>query len=47
MIYNFLPALENIERNVMTSRISSQVPILQAPAGIGLLENLIIFILST
>ena len=43
----FEPAFEKIERKVITSKMSNQVPILQAPAGIGLLENLVSLYLST
>jgi len=41
------PALLNIPKKVMTSKITSQFPILDAPWGKGLRENLVILILST
>lgn len=41
------PAFENIEQNVITSKISSHVPILLAPEGIGLLERVHNLYLST
>lgn len=46
-VYTINPAFENIPKNVITSRIINQFPMLDAPYGNGRLENLANLNLST
>lgn len=46
-MYTIRPALENIPKNVITSNITNQFPIVAAPCGNGRLKYIYNLILST